>query len=329
MNAKEELMRRLALKRRRKLGTMSDEAFSELELAVHNDPFTFVDDEEEQAFALVMQAIGRLADTLADDEFLDDEQFMRARQKRLDALASSCKQALKIDANCIDAQLLLLLSRDYAQEELFEKIHDMHDSLTKELGSISVPPAGDAWADVFMRPRLRLQTVLAQTAINTTRFCMAKDYCLDLLTRAPLDAMGARYTCALAMARLEDEEGLEWLDTREGRHGNAWFHIGRAILMYKLGRIPAARRALRGFNQLCKGGAYLLLQPTYVDVYLPDRPAFEPGSFEESMLCLHEADPILADIPDFAAWARDQPGFLASAQDFCQRNGFEWRDWED
>ena len=328
MNAREEQIRRLALKRRRKLGSLSDDAFNELELAVRNDPSHFVDDNEEQAFALVVQALGRYEESCRDDDLLDDEQYMQQRAQRNATLVTSCEQALNIFDDCIDAELLCLLASDYSQSDLFDRLLDLHTDLAKEQGEIQVPAAGDAWANVFARPRLRLQAALARTSVNTARFGMAIDYCVDLLARAPLDALGARLTCALAMARLEDEKGFDWLDSREGRHGNAWFHLSRAILMYKLGRIPAARRALRGFDQLCTGGAYLLLQPMYVDTYLPDRPAFEAGSFLESMMCVHEADPVISDVPDFAAWACDQEGFLASAQDFCARNGFEWRNWD-
>ncbi len=329
MDARKEQVRRLALKRRRKLGSLSDEAFEELELAVREDPQRFVDDEEEQAFSLVVQALDRYELSRRDDDLLDDEQFAQKREQRNAALVAACNQALATYDGCVDALTLRLLALDLSQAELFDQLLEVHESLLTNNGSIQIPAAGDAWADVFVRPRLRLQAAVARTGINTSRFRMACDLCTDLLTRAPLDALGARFTCALAMARLEDEKGFDWLDSREGRHGNAWFHLSRAILMYKLGRVPAARRALRGFDQLCTGGAYLLLQPMYVDTYLPDRPAFEPGSFQESMLCIHEADPIIADIPDFAAWTCNQQGFLASAQDFCARNGFEWRNWDE
>lgn len=329
MNAHKELVRRLALKRRRSLGSMSDEAFKELELAVQADPASFVDDNEEQAFLLVARALDAHANSRKDDDLLDDEQYAKERERRNKALVKACQNALALDDDCVDAQTLQLLASDIPQNALFELFSDAHENLTKEQGEIAIPAAGDAWANVFARPRLRLQAALARTCINTTRFRMAADYCADLMARAPLDALGARYTCALAMARLEDEEGFNWLDAREGRHGNAWFHLSRVLLLYKLGRVSAARRALRGFDQLCMGGAYLLLQPMYVDTYLPDRPPFEPGSFEESMLCIYEADPVVSDTPDFAAWASDQPGFLASAQGFCSRNGFEWRDWNE
>ena len=328
MNARKELMSRVALKRRQKIGPLSDEAFSELELAAQEDPYKFVDDAQESAFALVAQALERYDESRHDDDLLDDEQYGQVRKQRMEALSATCQQALQIDEDCLDAALLLVLASDEAQNDVFERLYALHDEAQRRKGEVSASATGDAWTNVFQRPRLRVQAALSRACIHTARFRMAVDQCTSLLTKAPLDALGARLTCALAMARLEDEDGFNWLDARESRHGNAWFHLSRAILMYKLGRIPAARRALRGYDQLCTGGAYLLLQPVFVDTYLPDRPAFTPGSFEETMLAVHEADPVIADVPDFAAWTCEVPGFLASAQDFCARNGFEWRDWE-
>ena len=87
MNARKELIQRLAIKRRRKLGELSDEAFSELELAVREDPLHFVDDDEESAFALIVQALERHDEARHDDDLLDDEQYAQARQRRLKALA--------------------------------------------------------------------------------------------------------------------------------------------------------------------------------------------------------------------------------------------------
>lgn len=329
MNAQEELVRRLALKRRRKLGSLSDEAFEELERAVRKDPQNFVDDNQEQAFMLVAQALERYEQSRHDDDLLDDTQYAQERKHRLDAMMSSCQQALTLDEHCLDAMLLGLLAADLDQEQLFEQLFEMDTSVREVRGEVRVPAAGDAWADVFARPRLRVKAALARSCVATARFRMATDTCYALLTRAPLDALGARLTYALALARLEDEEGFNWLDARDGRHGNAWFHLGRVVLMYKLGRLPAARRALRGYQQLCEGGSYLLLQPMYVDTYLPDRPPFETGSFSETLLAVHEADPIICDVPDFTAWACDQPGFLSSAQDYGARNGFEWRNWDE
>lgn len=329
MNGREELIRRLALKRRTKLGPLSDEAFGELELAVREDPARFVDDAQEQAFLMLVQALERYESSRKDDDLLDDEQYTQQRAQRMERLSSACADALQVDKDCVDAAVVLRLVSDEAPLAHLDALIALDEHAEEAGGALTAPVAGDAWADVFARPRLRLRASIARSCLNTARFRMSVRYCQELLAIAPLDAVGARFTCALAMARLEDEEGFNWLDARDGRRGNAWFHLSRVLLMYKLGRLAAARRALRGFDQLCTGGAYLLLQPVFVDAYLPDRPEFAPGSFEESLLATHEADPIIADVPDFALWAGAQPGFMESAKGFCDRNGFEWRDWDD
>lgn len=325
MNAREELVRRLAIKRSRTLGSLSKEAFAELELAVRENPAGFVDDGEEEAFLIVAKALARYEESRHDDDLLDDEQYMAARDTRMRRVSAACQKALELDDNCTDARLIMLLATDVAPDELVGMLLDLNKGMEEATGPIEPGVAGDAWADVFARPRLRVRAALARTCLDTARYAMARSHCEDLLALAPLDSLGARYTYALALARLEDEDGFEWLDAREKRKGNAWFHLSRALLMYKLGRMPAARRALRGYDRLCEGGAYILLQPIYVDTYLPDRPAFEPGSFAEAMLAAHEAEPIIADTPDFAGWAAEQPGFYDSAIAYCERNGMDWR----
>ncbi|MDO4798620.1 MAG: hypothetical protein Q4A01_11455 [Coriobacteriales bacterium] len=329
MRGQEELVRRLALKRRRQLGTMSEEAYAELELAVRDDPTRFVDDAQEEAFALVAQALADLERSQHDDDLLDDQQYLRQREKRLVKLGAACSQALQIDENCIDAALLFALSKDLPPSQTAVALVELEEQCVQRSGDVETCVAGDAWTNVFERPMLRLHNAIAHYCLCTARYSQARERSIDLLTKAPLDALGARLTCVLAMARLEDEDGFYWLEAREGHRGNAWFHLGRAILLYKLGRMPAARRALGGYDRLCTAGAYVLLQPVFVDTYLPDRPSFSPQSFSETVLAVHEADPIISDIPDFAAWACDQPGFLDSAQDYARRNGMEWRDWEE
>ena len=329
MNAREELIRRLAIKRSRQLGSLSKEAFAELELSVRENPANFVDDAEEEAFALVGQALMRYEESLHDDDLLDDEQYMQVRGERMRRLSTACNRALEADPTCADAALLRLLATDTSPNALMGQLVQLAEQLEEREGPLTAGAAGDAWADVFCRPQLRVRAALARTCLDTARFAMCRSLCEELLAVSPLDALGNRLTYALTLARLEDEDGFEWLDAREGRKGNAWFHLSRALLMYKLGRMPAARRALRGYDQLCVGGAYILLQPIFVDTYMPDRPPYDPGSFAEAMLAAHEAEPIVADTPDFVGWAANQPGFYDSAVDYCRSNGLDWRDPSD
>lgn len=106
--------------------------------------------------------------------------------------------------------------------------------------------------------------------------------------------------------------------------GNAWTSLARCLLLYKLERTPAARRSLRGFAQLNQGAAYAMMRPVFVEVYLPDRPDYAPGSFEEAMAAVHEAEVIIADTPDFVAWCQAQAWFEADARAYAEKHDLDW-----
>ena len=182
----------------------------------------------------------------------------------------------------------------------------------------------DLWNDVFARPLLRVRATMARAYFDAARYRLACAEALGTIDLSPLDLLGARHTAALAYARLEDEQGFESLDARFGRRGNAWQSLARIILLFKLGRPGAAKRALHGFDQLCEGGVYALLRPILIDTYMPDRPAIAPYSFEEATLAVHEADPIIVDVPDLLAWVESQEDMAASALRFARRSGFDW-----
>lgn len=322
MNAWEELILRCAHRRREQLTPLSDEGYAELLIAVRDDPVSFVDSPSEQAMLEVARALDAYRSTLRDDDLLDDDEFQAARLRRLSLLAASCAQAAAVDEGCLDARLLELLASNLEPDPLLEGLL----SLERD-----VPPAqrmpgadGDAWDDVFRRPALRLRAAIARTCLEGARFRMAARVAGDAMDEAPSDPLGCRHTCALALARLEDEAAFDALDARFSRRGDAWSHLARVLLLYKLNRMPAARRALNGFDGLCEGGAYALLRPTFVELYLPDRPETAAGSFEESMFAVHEGEPIIADVPDFIGWCQGSERLVASAASFAEKNDLEW-----
>ncbi len=61
-----------------------------------------------------------------------------------------------------------------------------------------------------------------------------------------------------------------------------------------------------------------------VDTYLPDRPTAAPYSFDEATLAVHEADPIIVDVPDLVTWVQNQPDMLAAAKSFADKSGLDW-----
>ena len=319
MNAWEELVARCAMRRNEKIGPLSDEAYAELVLAVRQNPADFADEPPEQALLAVAHALDAYWASGRDDDLLDDAAFEAERARRLGLLRAACRQALELDERCLDARLIDLLAGGLEADPLTQGLLD----LEREFASSPVPE-GDAWEDVFYRPHLRLRAAVARTCLDAARPRMAASAATSLLDAAPDDQLGARHTYMLACARLEDEPGLGALEARFSERESAWSHLARVLLLYKLDRLTAARRALRGFDGLCEGGAYALLRPTFVELYLPDRPEAAACGFEESLMAVREAEPIIADVPEFVAWCQGHDWLVASARAFAERRDLDW-----
>ena len=324
MRGRDELMERLAQRRRQKLGPLSQSAFEELRLAVRANPDDFLEAPADEAFLLLVKALERHDATARDEEFLDEEAFYASRAKRRARLATACEQALQLDPDCLDAALCQVLLRDQDPDALLASLAQLDRDAGEKDGELAAPTDGDAWADVWCRGRLRVRAAIARAYMDSARYRLAQAACEDLLRLSPFDALGARHTCALVLARLEDEAGFDALDARFARHGDAWTHLGRGILLNKLGRVSAAQRALLGFSRLCEGGAFALLRPIMIDTYLPDRPEAKPFSFQEATLAVHEADPIIVDVPDLPYWAEGIPQVAAAGRAYAESHGFDW-----
>ena len=108
MDGREELVLRLAAKRRAKL-ELSDSGYAELLLAVREDPERFMEDGSDEAFAVVARAVAALDEAREGDDLLDDGEFFSQRAKRMEHLGDECVRALALDPHCTEAQLLLAL----------------------------------------------------------------------------------------------------------------------------------------------------------------------------------------------------------------------------
>ena len=331
MNLTEELVQRCALKRRAAIGPMSDAAYEELLLAVQSDLKSYASETDELPMYHLAQAVRRYQDSQLNDDSYTDEEFVQARITRLQTFLHALKNIrekygentdlLRMDAliHTSDPESLLqaLLAIQNQAEKEAKRTSNLEDSKTPET------VLRDMWTDIFARPRLRLQAAIGRTYADTARFRLAATTCEQLLEESPSDAVGARFTLALVYARLEDEAALNRLDDRFNHHSNAWIELARAILLFKLSRISSARRALKSYQMNTEGGAFALLHPTFVDIYIPDRPEVKTGSFNEALLAIHEAEPVIVDVPDFVEWAGNIPEFAAASDAYAAANGFD------
>ncbi len=322
MRAFDELCLRCARRHEQVHGKLSDQGFVELLAAVTKDPESFATHPEEKAFLELADAIARFERDLGNDDLLDDDAYAAHAEERRQSMAETCRRIGEECPACLDARTIAVLMSSLGPDEILSELLDIDDGLEMLMPSMDVMMGGSAWDDVFLRPRLRLMAAIARMFMETARYAMAIGVCEELLELCPGDELGAHQTLALACVRLENEDRFYLIARRHEE--DAWYYLGNALLLYKLDRLPAARRALMGLATQCRGGAYALLRPIYVESYLPDRPTYEPGSFEEAVLAVHEADPIVVDSPDFINWASSQPGFVDAAKAFADREGFDW-----
>ena len=318
MNLWDELLERIRTRKAQDLGPLSIAAGVELDDAISKAPQKFITTAEDRAFYMFVQLMDTIAVKHAAFEGLEDEDFYQKRTQWLTFINQSCTTILATDPHCTDAKTLQILSEDYPPERTFELL-DSH-----AVKSISRRYISDAWENIYARPSLRARAAASRAMLETARYSQAIRTCETLIRSDQADHVGARYTLALAYARLELEEQLEALEASYHHRSNAWFALARIILLYKLDRMSAARRALQGFMRAYEAGSFLLIKPIYVELYLPIRPSFDRGSFEEVAMACSEAEPILMDTPDLITWAQEHDDFVNQAKNFAHDNGFEW-----
>lgn len=300
---------------------------AELGRQAMRSPDTLAADDEDRAFIVLDKATQRARQEI-DDEldalYYDPEGAARrptSRMPRTHALLTRC---LELDPHCYDARTLDVLVRCETSDEALAQLEALEPEARAwctERSELLDGPVADPWDAVYLRPWLRMKSRIVDLLLQATCYREALARCEAMLSFAPTDGQGMRHTAALLYARLEDEDGLNALDNRYGHEGSCWMHVSRTMLLYKLGRKDAARRALIGLADLCPGAAFYLAYPSYVPPYLPDRPLYTPGTEQESLYATYEADFLVVDTPDFVNWALSIGKFRTAAEKFGASHG--------
>ena len=200
--------------------------------------------------------------------------------------------------------------------------------------------------DPVMIGWLHTLEAISQLAMASARYRASAEYAQKVM-RARGYANRAYGTVLLALARLEDEDGFFAAARQADKAADAgadadtdstdatprepglsdsvedspWYLLGRTLLLFKLGRRKNARRALKDFAARCEGGAFFLLNPTYLTPYLPVRPPVREV-WELSHQAVWEADGIIVDTPDFCTWAAQVEGIEDISENFARQYGF-------
>lgn len=306
---------------------------------VLQDPARYATTDHARALISYGRARERLLRELDRMEDLPDDEFDRKREQLFAAARQELHRIHRADPLCTDAELVDIMLADVPVDACLGDLMKLEERVRGRLGFL--PGFGEDaphfWADggpqddaerTRAEPELVawLHTLeaISQLCLASARYRAAADYARRVMRAQGYPNLSAG-TVLLALARLEDEDGF-FACAREGAACGAgedspWFLLGRTILLYKLGRRKNARRALRDFAARCDGGAFYLLNPTYLTPYLPVRPPVREAC-ELAHQAVWEADGIIVDTPDFTAWAASVDGVEDASGDFARRYGY-------
>ncbi len=290
------------------------------------------------SYAKIHEGMMRALDRMED---LSDEEFDRRREQLFGQTRLALHELVRDDRLCVDAQLLDIMLADVPIDSCLNDLMKLEDSVHDHLRA---QPAFDDEAPAFWTPQklegideaertrtdptmigwLHTLEAIAQLSLASSRYRAAAQYARRVM-RARGYTNFAVGTVLLALARLEDEDGFfaceREADPALAVEDSPWFLLARTLLLYKLGRRKNARRALRDFSSRCEGGAFFLLNPTYLTPYLPVRPPVREA-WELTHQAVWEADGIIVDTPDFVGWAASIEGIEDASERFAERYGF-------
>lgn len=281
------------------------------------------------------------------EDIPDDEEFERGRGRLFDETRLALFKIAETDRLCIDARLVGIMLTDIPLDSCLGELMELEKEAVDYLSG-SVPgfdmeaehywvcsaldaehtPASLTLSEPIMIGWLHTLEAISQLSLASARYRAAISYAQRVL-RAKGYRTRAVGTELLALARLEDEDGFfelvrSYTDPQSERNlleDSPWYLLARTLLLYKTGKRKPAKRALRDFVSRCEGAAFFLLNPTYLAPYLPVRPA-PRDPWDLAHQAIWEADAIIVDTPDFAAWAESVDGVTDLSEAFARRNGF-------
>ncbi|MBY4797443.1 hypothetical protein K6V98_03605 [Collinsella sp. AGMB00827] len=297
-------------------------------------PKSFITDDHGLALLSYAQVRNALIHRLETAEDLLEDEFEQERMAAFRDARIASAQIYDTDPRCIDARLLEIMIAEAPVENCVNDALILERN-AKRLIKHVVPgfdeDAPHFWNEDFLATSgedaatctaatpeligwLHTLEALAFLCIATARYSAAAGFARTAMRAQGYDGY-PQGSLLLALARLEQEdEFFKYADE------SPWYLLSRALLLYKIDRERAAKRAIQEFARTCEGGAYFLLNPTYLNPYVPTRP-LETVAWKRTHQAVWEADTILSDVPEFSAWAEEVEGVLAAAEDFARKQG--------
>ncbi len=258
----------------------------------------------DRAFHLVAEAT-----VLIDYElpFADDDHA----EELIDQGHRLLDEALTLDDRCYDAVRM----KQAAESPSFESYYDF---LAQEADNVRAaceearaqahdesPERAMLEADIAMRPYYRWLATQASKAVICGRNREAIRLGEQLLDLDPQDSSDVRFTCAIAYAKLEDDDGLDRFAARTKplvRAGtdDAWMQLSRIALAHKRHDMDEARRLLHRLIETYPHAAAALASQKELPDGVFARLAVAPFSEDELILAVSEGTVLLQEGRDDA-----------------------------
>ncbi len=254
-----------------------------------------------------------------------DHQLLFASDEQASKLIKRGKslldEALSLDPTCYDAVRMRLSTEAPTTEKHYRALADRADEVRAHCESLrdeaSASLSGERAAlasAIAMRPYWRWLATLAETALICGHNTVAMQTAEKLLASDPSDSCDVRFTLAYALAKLEDEPGLDRLAERYAaisplRPANdAWMLLARAALAHKRYDLAAARGLIQELLAVYpEGGPELIRQADFPDGEF-SRLCVNPYSCDELVLAVSEGIVLLQEGADldgkgvFGSW---------------------------
>lgn len=265
------------------------------------DRDTLPQTDADRAFGLVLRATDLIDYRMPTVGEQESKRLVNLARKHL-------TEACELDPLCFDAQRMLASSRLTSSDARLQALQDAQERVlttcqeqaTTWDGQLNHADTDLVWS-VAMGPALRWLHAMAEEALVCGRNRLAADLCEKLLALDANDTSDARFTLAIALAKLEDDEGMDKLLARyplysKGRPvDDAWVLLAQIALAHARLSLGEMYKLIQKLTKRYPGATRALIQ----QAELPDgefaRLRVSPYSEDELLIAVSEAALLLQE----------------------------------
>jgi hypothetical protein len=257
-------------------------------------------------------------------------------------------EALDLDEHCYDAMRMITFAEFSIYDDTLSFLEEMAPEVKawcKEQSAIAerevTPELAPLTREIEMGPYLRWVTTQSTLSLVCGRNKQCLHYAMEVLDEDPVDVSDARFSAALAYAKLEDENGLESLVRRQRSNpitrppDDPWIVIARMCIAFKQYDIETARVILNQLISRYDQSIEILFRQTEFPDGVFARLHVGPYTPDELALAVSEATVLFQESMDFddvgviSSWIRNEIAQKVSARELMRLNALTFPDYFD